>query len=423
MINLRITETLLLNNAKKPFDEINTYDKERKLFYIAVMHHNFIRNSNNEEENLRDAEEILPVFLENDVKLIFHGHQHMVKDQVVGKGNNVISVLATGSAGLDSDVLPENSRRYQIIKISDKKVRIYRRRFDNKHPFVDGSGCWVPDMLPTDKKIYSEFNLNTTKDTKRKSIDKKIRPDGFKKEEEQYDLFKIYLDTSEHKLRGKDILILAYPRREIELIDRVLDHKNRIYYEYLSVKVELESFLYFLFVGKYINIKATINHFLDSHELPSMGLTICTPRVESKTTGDAEFRTKNIKEVFDQSLFERDISQQYKMIVQFIDDYVWQNSLDVAFRKDESVVMELPYYIDQNIYLFKTEDSNVIERNEGLSLEFFDNVFKAKHEDEASNPISVILASGGMGKTTLCDKLVNKINSLKKKKNNIHKLY
>ena len=386
---------ITIEQCNKAFEELNAIDPDKKYKRIAVMHHNFVRSSDNDEENLKDADKILPILIENKVSLILHGHQHVTKSQHVGIDNNTIPVLASGSAGLDGDTLPENCRRYQIIELKDDVLRIYKRRFDSKQIHVDGEGCWTSDMSPGEEKIYFEIGnmLNHGKETKKHSS-------------ESYDLYKI--QASDDALRGKDILILAYPRREIKLIDRVLDHKSRIYYEYLSVTVELDSKLYFLFVGKNISQKATLSHFLKSNTYPNNGLTLCTPRVFSKGEGDSEFRAKNIE----QKLYDLNKSEQV-LSVYFIDDYVWENCLDLSFRKQKFIVPELPYYIDQNIYQLMGSD----EVSLGLSLkyftEFFDSQYEEKHE---FFPISIILASGGMGKSTLCDKVSNIVNKYEKKK-------
>jgi Cdc6-like AAA superfamily ATPase len=81
------------------------------------------------------------------------------------------------------------------------------------------------------------------------------------------------------------------------------------------------------------------------------------------------------------------------------------------------LVSESPYYIDQNLFQIQGHDNKWEETNLGLSLSYFSDLFRPDYEsDNVSNPISVILGSGGMGKTTLCDKLVNTINNYDKKK-------
>jgi len=76
----------------------------------------------------------------------------------------------------------------------------------------------------------------------------------------------------------------------------------------------------------------------------------------------------------------------------------------------------IAFFIDQNIFSIKTADSEDIEIDEGMSLQYFKNIFNKKFEEDYYNPITVILGYGGIGKTTLCNKLVNIVNSYDQKK-------
>ncbi|MCP4104861.1 MAG: SUMF1/EgtB/PvdO family nonheme iron enzyme [Desulfobacteraceae bacterium] len=150
---------ITVGQLKKAANAVNRYDPDKKMLRIALMHHNFVRSSENDEENLKDADELKPLFLEHGFHLILHGHQHISRHETTGKGNAVINVLATGSAGLDSKTVPDNSRRYQVIDIRENRVRVFRRFFDNAHIHITGKGCWKPDLAPDQRTSYEEFTL------------------------------------------------------------------------------------------------------------------------------------------------------------------------------------------------------------------------------------------------------------------------
>ncbi|MCP4113628.1 MAG: SUMF1/EgtB/PvdO family nonheme iron enzyme [Desulfobacteraceae bacterium] len=150
---------ITVGQLKKAANTVDRYDPDKKMLRIALMHHNFVRSSENDEENLKDADELKPIFLENGFHLILHGHQHISRHEITGKGNAVVNVLATGSAGLDSKTIPDNSRRYQVIDIMENRVRVFRRRFDNTQMHITGKGCWVPDLTPDQETLYEEFTL------------------------------------------------------------------------------------------------------------------------------------------------------------------------------------------------------------------------------------------------------------------------
>ncbi|MCP4112231.1 MAG: SUMF1/EgtB/PvdO family nonheme iron enzyme [Desulfobacteraceae bacterium] len=151
---------ITVEQLKKAASGLDRYDPGKKMLRIALMHHNFVRSSENDEENLKDADELKPLFLEHGFHMILHGHQHISRHETTGKGNAVVNVLATGSAGLDSKTIPDNSRRYQVIDIRENRVRVFRRFFDSAQMSLStGKGCWKPDMSPDQRTFYEEFTL------------------------------------------------------------------------------------------------------------------------------------------------------------------------------------------------------------------------------------------------------------------------
>jgi len=150
---------ITVEQLKKALSELNAHDPKGELFRVALMHHNFVRSSENDEENLKDADDLKPLMLSHNIRLILHGHQHVPRAEVTGTGDRIIPVLATGSAGLDSVTLPETPRRYQVIDIDQQNVRVYRRFFDNTHMGKSGKGCWKPDMAPDQAEIFDHFTI------------------------------------------------------------------------------------------------------------------------------------------------------------------------------------------------------------------------------------------------------------------------
>jgi len=142
--------------------------QSKQLLRIALVHHNFRRESSYDNENLRDADELQTPLLNGGVKIILHGHQHVPKSTALGVGNKIMHAIGTGSAGLDSKTIPDNARRYQYIVFEGTQVSVYRRRFEKHQHDETGLGSWVPDPLPEDsplqpigRETYS-FNLTRT---------------------------------------------------------------------------------------------------------------------------------------------------------------------------------------------------------------------------------------------------------------------
>jgi len=184
------------DQVRKAIDDLNAYGHENRMMRIALMHHNFIRSPNNDDENLIDADEIKPHLIESNFKIILHGHQHVPNNEITGKNNNVIHILATGSAGLDSETLPDNSRRYQIIDIHDNQVKVYMRVFDNTKTYKTGKGAWRPDLEPSQKDIYYEFKLSG--EIKKQAVQKQdVQYNGYQDSEKPDQEIKTYCKKAE----------------------------------------------------------------------------------------------------------------------------------------------------------------------------------------------------------------------------------
>jgi 3',5'-cyclic AMP phosphodiesterase CpdA len=90
---------ITVEQCKAAFEELNILESGKVYKRIVVMHHNFIRSSANDEENLKDADEMLPIFVKNNVNIILHGHQHITQNHNFGTGNTTFQVLASGECG------------------------------------------------------------------------------------------------------------------------------------------------------------------------------------------------------------------------------------------------------------------------------------------------------------------------------------
>lgn len=165
---------ITLGQLQEATSRVNTYDPNRRMLRIALMHHNFLRDSGYDNENLKDADELRPVFVKEGYHLILHGHQHVPRHDITGTGNITLHVLATGSAGLDGDTIPDNARRYQIICIEDNRVRVYRRLFDGQAIYTAGKGAWKADIAPGQQAMYDEFTIAHYHPTPHMSLNDRI---------------------------------------------------------------------------------------------------------------------------------------------------------------------------------------------------------------------------------------------------------
>lgn len=120
-------------------------DPNHELVRIAALHHNVFRESWNDEENLKDLDDIYPI-IKGEVDIILHGHRHLGHRAFLGYDPPIL-VFGAGSAGLDSESLPPCPNQYQVIRVEPHSCRVCLRRYSQKTLSL-GSGEFGPDSSP-----------------------------------------------------------------------------------------------------------------------------------------------------------------------------------------------------------------------------------------------------------------------------------
>ncbi len=93
---------------------------------IGAVHHNPIRGDTQDDENLRDAEDMQRI-LGKHLHLVLHGHRHRAGVKWWGPR---LPILATGSASVQARVRPDEvPNQYQFIRIERDKLRWYTRMY------------------------------------------------------------------------------------------------------------------------------------------------------------------------------------------------------------------------------------------------------------------------------------------------------
>jgi len=182
-----------------------------------------------------------------------------------------------------------------------------------------------------------------------------------------------------------DILALLYKNRKKIDENRDYSANKRIRYEYWEVQQLLEK-TYILVLFNHINIQQTIKNFVERNQYTPKHIAVI--RINK---GEAGYIEKQF-----QSL-QRDIK-----VTEFrIDDLVWNSCIDQEWKKENNVLEE-KFFIDQKLY----SDYNDSNQDKGLSIDYIYNHFIKK----GSMPILMLFAAGGVGKSTLCSILNNKVN-------------
>jgi tetratricopeptide (TPR) repeat protein/3',5'-cyclic AMP phosphodiesterase CpdA len=110
--------------------------KAKEWLRIGAIHHNFRRGSKNDDENLRDADDLTNI-LSNSLNLLLHGHVHTGR---VDWLSQKAPVLATGSAALKKEQRPDEvPNQYQIVRVTRDGVERWCRSY------APGQKKWVGD--------------------------------------------------------------------------------------------------------------------------------------------------------------------------------------------------------------------------------------------------------------------------------------
>jgi 3',5'-cyclic AMP phosphodiesterase CpdA len=96
-------------------------------FRLAVVHHNVLRAAADDDENLRDADDLERI-LADHLHLVLHGHTHNAR---LGRLSNSVPVISTGSAAVNSAARPaEVPNQYQLIQLAGDEIRQWARRYE-----------------------------------------------------------------------------------------------------------------------------------------------------------------------------------------------------------------------------------------------------------------------------------------------------
>lgn len=164
-----------IKEATKWLEEL---DPSHSYFRIAVFHHNPVRYSDYDDENLKDWDELRPHF-EKSIDIILHGHRHENYRSIIGNldGQEVL-IFGSGSAGLDQEAMPSNPNQYQIISLSGNQGCLYLRSYSEQTIGDSGKGHFRPDMNQKGKWEYP-FTINSITPPKAYSESKSTAPGQF----------------------------------------------------------------------------------------------------------------------------------------------------------------------------------------------------------------------------------------------------
>ena len=115
--------------------------RERGWFRLGVLHHNVRRGAVNDDEHLKDVDD-LNRWLGSELNLLLHGHTHDGKQDLLPNG---LLVLSTGSTALAKEARPEEVPcQYQVLRIGRDHIQRFTRKYDV------GQKRWIADTRCSD---------------------------------------------------------------------------------------------------------------------------------------------------------------------------------------------------------------------------------------------------------------------------------
>lgn len=266
------------------------------------------------------------------------------------------------------------------------------------HPYL----FYLNKDLETPTKTFSKGSMLYRENSIIDIATQEVREE-FEKVIKKTDFQDLYVDPKaveqpEIKIDAEDILSLTISQRDIKSLSRNkgdFSKSEEVYYEYYTLerKGALEGYL---FLGTKINNR---NVFVDFQEIysqePSRHLEVFLVKqrdgqriIDKKTDIIRKAKEHCSVDIEDDS-------------IHYIDDFIWkftidESSLNTTYKRKD--------FVDQRVY--RLSNSEKLELLPEKSIDFFLN----RLNNPLASPFSVIVGSGGVGKTTFCDTLKYRID-------------
>lgn len=189
-----------------------------------------------------------------------------------------------------------------------------------------------------------------------------------------------------------DILNLLISKRDMKKLSTnkgVRNREKKVYYEYYSYE-DNSQLKGFIFLGRNITLKNVFESFIEDNKdhLPDTLEIFLTKRRSGYRVID---RKKAIRDRVKEFKLDRVVNGR----IHYIDEIIRDNT---AIKDEQKYGHIRTDFIDQKIYAVDHELNKKFVA--GDSLEYF-----KKELNSTSLPISIVVGSGGVGKTTFCDSL------------------
>lgn len=196
--------------------------------------------------------------------------------------------------------------------------------------------------------------------------------------------------------RCDKIIKSVYPNRSFKILI-----ENTGYQLYEINEPDGRS-LYFLFLGRNVGFTHVFEDVVKKSTIKNVSsITILFPNEISTKTDLPVQNRKTFIESKSKEVFKK-INNNIFIKCDFFENYIWDQCLPEEYKKPSNITTE-ENFIDQ--ILFDENNNNI------YSQELIKKIIK-NNEIEKTNPIYLIIGSGGAGKTTFCEESIKEIDKL-----------
>lgn len=218
-----------------------------------------------------------------------------------------------------------------------------------------------------------DFPINITNLKKQLSGQHLFKRPEKKKKKEQLIEFK----------KTGDLVGIFYKNKKLLIKKIDFSKDNRIKYEIWETKDFTGASSYIITLHPNININQTLNSLLN--EIGNLGINYSSKILLLSHRNIKDFTT---------------LSGPFKMVNRRYDTFIWDSCVDSSL-KDFPIPEKIDFYTVQEL----------VDSNKDLfqnAINYLSNIEKNK---ENGNSVNLITGSGGIGKTSLCQSLANKLSS------------
>lgn len=217
----------------------------------------------------------------------------------------------------------------------------------------------------------NSFNINVC------NLKKQLTGENLFKRPEKRNINKQLIELT----KTGDLISLFYKNKDLIASKTDFSKDNRIKYEIWEVKDFIGISSYIVSFHPNININQTIKSFLEEIKILGLG-------------GKSKYLVLSHGNIKDFA----SLTSGHQMVNKRYDEFIWDSCVDASL-KHFPIPETIDFYTNQEI----------MDMNKDVYRNAINHLFDINKNKENGNSVNLIIGSGGIGKTSLCQSLANKL--------------